>query len=194
MRGRIEKAGLACVSGLAAWVVLGASLAAYAATADAAKALRDGSHDFDFNFGVWHTHIQRVLDPFAGTGQSMVLDGTVTVRKVWDGKALLEEIEADGPNGHWEGMTLFVYNPAAHQWSQSFVDSKMGTMAAPLVGEFTDGRGELVSADTFKDRTILVKGVWSDITPNAHSYTESYSEDGGKTWQPAFIAHLTREK
>ena len=27
---------------------------------------RDGSHDFDFARGTWHTHITRVLDPFAG--------------------------------------------------------------------------------------------------------------------------------
>ena len=27
-------------------------------------ALRDGQHDFDFNMGVWHTQIKRVVDPF----------------------------------------------------------------------------------------------------------------------------------
>jgi hypothetical protein len=40
-----------------------------------------------------------------------VLDGTVVVRKVWDGRGELEEIEADGPTGHWEGLNLFLYNP-----------------------------------------------------------------------------------
>ena len=66
----------------------------------ASAALRDGQHDFDFNIGVWHTHIKRILDPFASNSQSVELNGTVTVRKVWDGKAELEEIEADGPKGH----------------------------------------------------------------------------------------------
>jgi hypothetical protein len=33
--------------------------------------------------------------------------------QVWDGKAELEEIEADAPKGHWEGLTLFLYNPSA---------------------------------------------------------------------------------
>jgi hypothetical protein len=76
-------------------------------------------HDFDFNIGVWHTHIKRILDPFASSSESVELYGTVTVRKVWDGKAELEEIEADGPKGHWEGLTLFLYNPGAQQWTQS---------------------------------------------------------------------------
>ena len=156
--------------------------------------IRDGQHDFDFHFGTWKSHIQRILDPLSGSTKSIELNGTVTVRKVWGGRAQLEEIEADGPNGHWEGLTLFLYNPQAHQWSQSFVNSKDGALTVPSVGSFKDGRGELFAADTFNGRAILVRGVWSDIKPDSHRYEESYSDDGGKTWAPAFIATLTREK
>jgi hypothetical protein len=156
--------------------------------------VRDGRHDFDFNVGVWRTHIKRILDPLSGSTGSIELNGTVTVRRVWDGRAELEEIEADGPNGHWEGMTLFLYNPEAHQWSQTFANSKTGVLTSPLIGAFKDGRGELFSQDTFKDRAILVRAVWSDITPDSHHFEESYSDDGGKTWAPAFIANLTRDK
>jgi hypothetical protein len=70
-----------------------------------------GAHDFDFNLGTWHTHIQRVLDPFADQEQRIELDGTVSVRKIWGGRARLEEIGANGPKGHWEALTLFLYNP-----------------------------------------------------------------------------------
>jgi hypothetical protein len=155
---------------------------------------RDGQHDFDFNFGTWKSHIKRILDPLSGSSKSIELDGTVTVRKIWGGSAQLEEIEADGPNGHWQGMTLFLYNALAHQWSQSFVNSKSGVLTTPTIGSFKDGRGELFASDTFNNRAILVRGVWSDIKPDSHHYEESYSNDGGKTWAPAFIATLTRQK
>jgi len=148
----------------------------------AAQGNSDGQHDFDFNFGTWKSHIKRILDPLSGATKSIELNGTVTVRKVWDGRAQLEEIEADGPNGHWEGMTLFLYNPQAHQWSQSFVNSKNGILTTPLIGAFKDGRGELFASDTFNDRSILVRTVWSDIKPDSHHFEESYSDDGGKTW------------
>jgi hypothetical protein len=153
----------------------------------------DGQHDFDFNIGVWHTHIKRVLDPLSGSPNSIELNGTVTVRKIWDGRAQLEEIEADGPNGHWEGLTLFLYNPQSHQWSQSFINSKIGVLSSPLIGAFKDGRGELFSQDTFHDKFILVRGVWDEIDPESHHFEESYSNNGGKTWAAAFIADLTRE-
>jgi hypothetical protein len=155
--------------------------------------VHDGQHDFDFNIGVWHTHIKRSLDPFASSSESVELNGTVTVRKVWDGKAELEEIEADGPKGHWEGLTLFLYNPSAHQWSQSFANSKVGTLSTN-VGEFKDGRVVLTGQDTVNDKTILVRAVWSDIKPDSHQYEESYSNDGGTTWVRSFIANLTRLK
>jgi hypothetical protein len=160
----------------------------------AAAAARDGQHDFDFNIGVWKTHIRRVLDPLSGSPDSVEMNGTVTVRKVWDGRAQLEEIEADGPKGHWEGTTLFLYNPQAHQWSQTFADSKSGVLETPLIGSFKDGRGELISLDTDNGRTILVRGVWSDITPDSHHFEISYSGDSGRSWAPAFIANLTRLK
>ena len=158
-----------------------------------AAAMRDGRHDFDFNIGVWQTHIMRTLDPFASTSESVELNGTVTVRKVWDGKAELEEIEADGPKGHWEGLTLFLYNPTAHQWSQSFANSKVGILSSNI-GEFKDGRVMLIGQDTVNDKMILVKAVWSDIKPDSHQYEESFSNDGGTTWSRSFIAHLTRLK
>ena len=171
------------------------ALATAAGESAAPKAVvRDGQHDFDFNIGVWKTHIKRVLDPLSGSTQSVELNGTVTVRKVWDGRAQLEEIEAEGPNGHWEGLTLFLYNPEAHQWSQNFVDGKVGVLTLPQIGSFKDGRGELFASDTVNGRTILVRGVWSEIKPDSHRFEESYSDDGGKTWAPAFIANLTREK
>jgi len=190
-----QRIGVCALAGAIAWLspALPASAAGDAAP-PAAAAAHDGQHDFDFNFGVWKTHIRRVLDPLSGSTDSVELNGTVTVRKVWDGRAQLEEIEADGPKGHWEGTTLFLYNPEGHQWSQTFADSKSGVLEAPLIGSFKDGRGELFSQETDNGHTILVKGVWSEITPDAHHFEEFYSDDGGKTWAPAFIASLTRLK
>jgi hypothetical protein len=183
------------LAGAISWISLTLPAGAGGEAAQPPKAaVGDGAHDFDFNFGVWKTHIRRILDPLSGSADSIELNGTVTVRKVWDGRAQLEEIEADGPNGHWEGLTLFLYNPGAHQWSQTFVGSKSGVLTPPLIGDFKDGRGELFAQDTFRDRSILVRGVWSEITPDSHHFEESYSDDGGKTWAPAFIASLTREK
>jgi hypothetical protein len=178
---------------LAKRLAVGAIAAAVAGLWSGAGAARDGQHDFDFDVGVWHTHIKRIKDPLEGGTHVIELEGTVSVHRVWGGKAQLEEIETDGPEGHWEGMTLFLYNPKAQQWSMNFINSQVGELSSPIIGEFKDGRAELFSQDTLGGRAILVRGVWSDITADSHTYAESYSPDGGKSWAPYFVAHLTRE-
>jgi uncharacterized protein DUF1579 len=162
------------------------------ATAQPSPSARDGAHDFDFNVGVWKSQIRRTANPLSGGDQVVELNGTVTVRKVWGGRALLEEIEADGPGGHWEGMTVFLYNPRARQWNQSFANSTGGVLDTPTIGSFKDGRGEFYATDTFEGRAILVRGAWFEITSDAHRYEESYSDDGGRTWHVAFSSRLTR--
>jgi hypothetical protein len=159
----------------------------------AAEPPRDGSHDFDFARGTWHTHATQVLDPFDGGTHTVVMDGTKTARPVWNGRAWLEEIEADGPNGHWEGASLFVYNAKAGQWSQEYIDGDSG-IEAPTIGGFRDGRGEFYGTTVNNGRTVLVRGVWSDIAADAHRYEISYSRDGGRSWATAFKAELTRLK
>ena len=166
----------------------------YRANAETSDTLRDGSHDFDFNIGSWHTHIRRLLHPLSNSAEWTELTGTVVIRKVWNGRAQLEEIEADGAQGHFEGLTLFLYNPQAHQWSQNWSSSSDGILTTPAIGEFHNGRGELYDQETYNGRTVLVRALWSDITPDAHKFEQSFSNDGGKTWEPNFIATLTRDK
>ncbi len=159
-----------------------------------AEPVRDGSHDFDFARGVWHTHITRVLDPFDGGTHTSTSDGTKTARPILGGRAWIEEIEADGQNGHWQASTLFLYNAKSGQWSQAYVDMGSAEVEAPGIGEFKDGRAEFYSTEKYKDQNVLVRGVWSDITADAHRYEIFFSRDGGRTWAAAFKAYLTRLK
>jgi hypothetical protein len=177
-------------------LVLAGSLPLPAArTADAPAAPRDGSHDFDFNIGTWRTQIRRVLDPLAGGTHAVTLEGKVTAHRLGGGPAQIEEIEADGPNGaHLEGMTLFLYDPAAGQWSQAFASSKARALSPPMIGAFKDGTGELIAPDMVDGRTVLRRAVWSSFTATTHHFEQDYSADGGRSWAPAFIADLTRIK
>ena len=164
----------------------------HAADAHATPADRDGSRDFDFGAGLWKTHLKRRAHALSGSNEFIQLNGTVNTRALWGGRAHLEQIEADGSNGHWQGLSLFLYNPTSHQWSQTFVNSKSGTVDAGLVGSFKNGRGELFESDTLDGRPILVRGVWSNIAPTSHRYEESYSADGGKTWEVELTADKTK--
>jgi len=157
-----------------------------------APSQRDGQHDFDFEIGTWKTRLSRRLHPLTGSTTWIQFDGTSVVRKVWDGRANLVELEVDGPTGHIEALSLRLYNPQSHQWSLNSANSRDGTLSVPTIGEFKDGRGEFYDQETFNGRTILVRNVWSDITPTSCRFEQAFSNDGGKTWEVNWIAVDTR--
>ncbi|HTV93368.1 MAG TPA: hypothetical protein VMG98_11690 [Verrucomicrobiae bacterium] len=157
------------------------------APSEGANSVADTSHDFDFSYGTWATHIRSLR------GSLWVdLTGTVTWRKIWNGRAFLEEISAGSGKTAFTGLTLFLYNPQARQWSQTYADSSDGAFNTPYIGGFHNGRGELIGPDTYHGKAVLMRDAWSDITPNAHHFEIGYSLDGGKTWHPIFVAKLVR--
>ncbi|MGB9336077.1 MAG: hypothetical protein WCB14_13800, partial [Candidatus Acidiferrales bacterium] len=94
--------------------------------AQQAPAQRDGQHDFDFEIGTWKTHLSRLVHPLSGSTTWATYEGISVVRKIWDGRANLVELEADGAAGHIEGLSLRLYNPESHQWSLNYANSKGG--------------------------------------------------------------------
>ena len=158
------------------------------------QAPRDGQNDFDFEIGNWNTHISRLQHPLTGSTTWVEYHGTSVVRKIWGGRANMVELEVDSPAGHIEGISLRLYNPQSHQWSLNFANSRVGALSVPTVGEFRNGRGEFFDQEEFKGRMILVKNVWMDMTANSCRFEQSFSDDGGKTWEVNWIAVDTRTK
>ncbi len=154
--------------------------------------LRDGRHDFDFEAGRWKIHLKRLLHPLTGSKEWVEFDGTTVTRKVWDGKAWLEEFETTGNTGKVQGLTLRLYHPESHQWYLYWSNAKDGALGIPTIGEFKDGVGEFYDQEPVNGRVILVRYVWSRITPNSAHFEQAFSEDGGKTWEVNWITDQTR--
>lgn len=163
-------------------------------SAQSAPAEHDGQHDFDFEIGYWKTHISRLEHPLSESRNWVEYDGTSVVRPIWNGRANLVELEVDGPSGHIEGLSLRLYNPQSRQWSLNYANSKIGSLSQPAFGEFRNGRGEFLDQESFNGKMILVRGVFSEITPNSCRFEQSFSKDGGKTWEVNWIATDTRIK
>src|SRR5580692_6260429 len=153
---------------------------------------RDGQHDFDFEIGTWKTHLSRLVHPLTGSTTWAEYEGTSVVRKIWGGRANLVELDVTGPAGHLQALSLRLYDPQAHEWSLNSANVKGGTLSVPTIGEFKNGRGEFYDQEAFSGRTILVRNVWSDITANSCRFEQSFSGDGGKTWEANWIALDTR--
>jgi len=155
---------------------------------------RDGQKDFDFEIGTWKTHLKRLQNPLTNSTTWVEYEGSTVVRKVWNGRANLVELDVKGPAGHIEALSLRLYNPESRQWSLNFAGVNDGVLSPPTVGSFKNGRGKFYNQETFKGQAILVRFVISEITPNSCRFEQAFSDDGGKTWEINWIATDTRVK
>ena len=150
----------------------------------------DGQHDFDSLAGTWKGHTKYRVHPFAGSDTWIEFDGTESFQKLWDG-AMLELSQAASAKGP-AGLMLYTYNPQSHQWYVYFANSKDGKVGLPNVGEFRHGRGEFFVQDTLNGKSLLNRYVWSQIASSSPHFEESWSSDGGRTWELVRIVDLAR--
>lgn len=159
----------------------------------AAPPASDGQHDFDFAVGTWKTHVRRLLKPLSGTTEWVEGAGSVSTRKVWGGRAQLEELTMDTGDLHLEGLALRLYNPKTHQWRLHWASAKKGMLSdAPAFGSFKNNRGEFYDEEVINGKSVFVREIFSNITPNSHRFEQAFSDDIGKTWEPNLIVDLTR--
>jgi hypothetical protein len=156
---------------------------------------RDGSHDFDFLIGNWKAHVRRLPDRLNNSNFWVEYDGISNHKKLLDSNANFEEFDVSSTDKKLriKAQTLRLYNPTSRQWSIYLVDLDNGTLdSPPVVGQFTGNRGEFFHQEDFKGRTILVRYVWLNISPNSSRMEQSFSPDGGKTWEVNWICELSR--
>jgi hypothetical protein len=164
-------------------------------TKPATAAARDGQRDFDFEFGTWKVHLRRLVNPLSGESTWVDLHGTSTVKKVWGGRANLGEIDVrDSDKTRIVGMSLRLYDPDARQWRIHWANSRDGRIGPAMVGRFENGRGEFYNQEELRGAAIYVRFIFSDITPTTFRLEQAFSADGGKTWEPNWIARFTRQK
>jgi len=103
--------------------------------ATVASTERDGSHDFDFEFGTWKAHIRRLLRPLTHSTAWATYDGTSLLHKIWDGRANIGELEVRGEAGHIEGSSFRLYDTQAHLYSRdaTFIRPAAASVTAPVI-------------------------------------------------------------
>jgi hypothetical protein len=186
---------LKCVAPLILGMALALPLRAQTTSDPALLPQRDGSHDFDFLIGDWKAHVRRLPDRLNNSNKWDEYDGISNHHKLLDSNANFEQFEVTSPDKklHIKAQTLRIYNPETRQWSIYLVDLDKGTIdLPPVVGGFTGNRGEFFDQEPYKGRAILVRYLWLNISPKSARMEQSFSPDGGKTWEVNWICDLSR--
>jgi hypothetical protein len=163
----------------------------------AGAAARDGQHDFDPLVGTWKATLKRLVHPLSGDQTWVEYEGKQVTTSIWGGRGTMDEFTVHDPKTNTDvvGLTVRLYNPATHQWHIYWANAKKGTFDyPPVAGVWENGRGEFYDQEDFEGRAIFVRYVWSNVTPTSAHFEQSFSADGGKTWEANWISDITRMK
>ena len=123
----------------------------------------------------------------------MEYNGISNHKKLLDSNANFEEFDVSTPDKKLriKAQTLRMYNPESHQWSMNISSSATGVLSPPAVGGFAGGHGEFLDQEEYNGRSILVRFEVSVLTPASCRFEQSFSADGGKTWELNLVVNET---
>ena len=148
--------------------------------------------DFDFLTGTWDVVNRWRTDFIDETSEWQEFPAVSHATRHFDGEASFDEITF--PTVGFKGLTLRLYDRKHEQWYLYWASSgRSGALFPPVVGRFTDGRGEFFGDDVHDGQAIRVRFIWSDITEQSAHWEQAYSADGEKeTWVTNWTMDSTR--
>ncbi|MFO1340084.1 MAG: LysE family translocator [Burkholderiaceae bacterium] len=154
----------------------------------------DAARDFDFLIGHWQGRNRKLRAPLSGAGAAAAdwetFDTELDTVKLPDGIGNADRFVAPAWRPGYVGSTVRVFNPRSGLWSiYSFdtrgngFDEKTGALLPPVVGGFHGDEGVFEGPDEFQGRPILVRYHWTRTGPDSATWAQSFSADGGQTWE-----------
>jgi hypothetical protein len=148
-------------------------------------------NNFDFFVGRWASQQRRLRKVFAGCTEWDEFPGVTQCWSIFDGAGNIDEVTF--PTLGFGGVTLRLYDQERDEWSLYWASSRAGLALPPQVGRFgDDGKGVFTGDDVRDGRPIKVVYLWSDITDGSCRWEQSFSADGGATWETNWVAEWRR--
>ena len=148
--------------------------------------------DFDFWFGSWDVRNRWLRRRLAGSDDWEEFDATVVARPLLDGVGNEDEFRTDHAGG-FIGMSFRFFDPERRRWSIYWADSRRpGELDPPVFGTFFGDVGLFEGEDVYRGRPILVRFAWSGVTTPTPRWEQSFSDDGGRTWETNWVMDFAR--
>lgn len=143
-----------------------------------------GERDFDFLHREWNVRHRKLTTRLAGANDWHEFDGTSSTRPIMAGHGNIEDNFIDDPNGAYRAAALRAFESDTGLWRIWWLDLRSPSeIGAPVVGRFEGEKGEFIADDHWNGRPIKVRFVWLKNAGAGPLWEQSFSSDGGKTWE-----------
>ena len=152
----------------------------------------DGRRDFDFLMGTWTVHHRRLRRRLSADTVWEEFGGTCAALPVLGGAGNVDDNVLHLPGGSYRALSIRAFDAARRQWSIWWLDSREAAIGRPVHGQFEDGVGTFLGDDTWQDRPVRVRFLWSGITEQSARWEQAFSADGGATFETNWVMDFRR--
>ncbi len=156
--------------------------------------LHPNAGDFDFLLGKWRVRHLTLSERLAGATDWNEADAIDIVRPAFLGFGNTGRFMRMVEGQPYEGMPIRLFDPSCDLWRIYWLDTADQRMEPPLIGKFSNGEGLFLGDDYLRGDPIKVRFVWSNITNAAARWEQSFSVDGGVSWELNSIMEFTRDE
>ncbi len=152
----------------------------------------DPKHDFDFLVGHWHIKNKRLIKYLQGSNEWETFEATGTMSLILYGMGKIDDFTPKNWKPGFVGMSLRLFNPKTQQWSIYWADNDRAVLDPPVIGKFSKGVGIFEGSNTLRGKPILMRFIWSNITPTSAQWEQEFSSNNGQTWEKNWTMEFTR--
>ena len=157
------------------------------------RAARASKHDWDFLFGRWKVRHRYLQGRLRGSNEWIGFDSECEAMPLLLGLGNIDRNTFVRDGQTIEGMTLRLFDPSTGEWSIHWADSAHpGSLIPPMSGRFTGDTGEFFGDEFVDGRRVLCRFVWTRAPADSPRWEQSFSDDGGRTWETNWIMEFSR--
>jgi len=163
---------------------------------DRARATDSTPHiprDFDAFLGQWRVRHRRLKQRLVGSNDWEEFDGTSRWQSILGGSANFNESVVQRAGETVQSLGLRAYDAKTGAWTDWSLSGRDPTkITVDGVGRFANGIGTFFADDTFVDKPIRVRGIFTPLTPSSIRWEQAFSPDGGQTWETNYVMEHVR--
>ena len=154
------------------------------AVSDAVRgALPAQARAFDFLQGEWMIHHRRLKERLVGSTEWIAFETPFVMEEILGGLGNIDQCQMVPPAAFFEGVSLRFFDLSLGKWKIYWADSNTGQLCPPVVGVFDGDRGTFLGDDTHAGIPVRARFLWNKTNPNAPTWQQAFSVDGGATWE-----------
>jgi hypothetical protein len=149
--------------------------------------------DFDAFLGRWQVRHRRLKQRLVGSNDWEEYDGTSHWQSILGGSANFNESVVQRSGETYQSLGLRAYDAKTNVWTDWSLSGRDPTkITVDGVGQFANRIGTFFADDTFEDKPIRVRGIFTPVSASSMRWEQAFSPDGGRSWETNYIMEHSR--